>query len=560
LFLGGGNGVTDPGISNNARTLPQRIGLLLLTAAAIFLAAASPVAARVLLVAQSSGPIGWFGHHHHHHQARFQTIQSAVDAAHPGDWILVAPGDYHERGDYTTHKPSDKAGAGVLITTPDIHLRGLDRNAVVVDGTKPGARHCSSAANDQDLGPAGPNGPLGRNGVEVFKASGVTVENLTACNFLGGSGGGGNQIWFNGGDGSGTVGLGRFAGNWLSATSTFYGGTDAPAATYGLFSSNSKGPGIFDHTYASNMNDASYYIGACPDCNQVLTHGHAQGSALGYSGTNSGGHLLIEHSEWDRNNTGIVTNSQNNDDAPSPQVGLCPGSTTRSCTVFRDNWIHDNNNPNVPAAGSAALGPPGGGIVISGGRFDTISHNLITHNGSWGILLAPFPDATENPLDTPSHCQGGTLNFVTPCYYDDWGNEVANNVMAGNGFFGNPTNGDLAEISNPENPGNCWHGNRRPSGGTVTSAPGVLQVTHATCGVPNQGASLGDPLTAQVICATQAFGPCPPAPGMNYPRPTNVQMLPLPPQRSMPDPCHGVPSSRWCHGRDFFRALRHLRH
>jgi len=28
----------------------------------------------------------------------FTTIQSAVDAATPGDWILIAPGDYHEEG------------------------------------------------------------------------------------------------------------------------------------------------------------------------------------------------------------------------------------------------------------------------------------------------------------------------------------------------------------------------------------------------------------------------------------------------------------------------------
>ena len=114
--------------------------------------------------------------------AQFDSIQAAVDAARPGDWILIAPGDYHERGDYTTHQPADEAGAGVLITTPNIHLRGLDRNGVVVDGTKPGSPACSSAAADQDFGPRG----LGRNGVEVFKADGVTVENLTVCNFLNG--------------------------------------------------------------------------------------------------------------------------------------------------------------------------------------------------------------------------------------------------------------------------------------------------------------------------------------------------------------------------------------
>ena len=77
-------------------------------------------------------------------------------------------------------------------------------------------------------------------------------------------------------------------------------------------------------------------------------------------------------------------------------MGLCPGSTTRSCTIFRNNYIHDNNNPNVPRAGSASLGPPGTGIVVSGGRFDTVTHNRVTNNGSWGILLVPFPD-----LDTP---------------------------------------------------------------------------------------------------------------------------------------------------------------
>src|SRR2546421_9553338 len=29
---------------------------------------------------------------------QYSTIQSAVNAAHPGDWILIGPGDYHERG------------------------------------------------------------------------------------------------------------------------------------------------------------------------------------------------------------------------------------------------------------------------------------------------------------------------------------------------------------------------------------------------------------------------------------------------------------------------------
>ena len=133
-------------------------------------------------------------------KGQYTTISDAVAAAKTGDWILVAPGDYHERGDYGS--PETEAGAGVNITTPGIHLRGMDRNTVVIDGTKPGSPQCSSAAGDQDLGPSG----HGRNGIQVSKADGVTIDNLTVCNFLTGDGGGGNEIWWNGGDGSGTTG------------------------------------------------------------------------------------------------------------------------------------------------------------------------------------------------------------------------------------------------------------------------------------------------------------------------------------------------------------------
>ena len=54
------------------------------------------------------------------------------------------------------------------------------------------------------------------------------------------------------------------------------------------------------------MADAAFYIGACPDCNTILDHAHGQNSAQGYSGTNSGGHLIIQNSEFDHNHTGFV--------------------------------------------------------------------------------------------------------------------------------------------------------------------------------------------------------------------------------------------------------------
>jgi hypothetical protein len=508
-------------------------------AATLLVFSAGAAAAAVLRVGTFKGQAG-----------DYTSIQDAVDAASPGDWILIAPGDYHERADYTHASPNGDATAGVYITKPNLHLRGLDRNMVIIDGTKPGAPSCDSAPESQDLGPLVGGTPAGRNGIEVFEVDGVSIENLTACNFLTGSYGGGNQIWWDGGDGTGTVNLNGYHGGYLTATSTVFLGTDAPGAEYGIFASNVHGPGLIEHTYASNMRDASYYVGACPDCNTRLTDAHAENSALGYSGTNSGGHLIIEKSEWDENTCGISANSQNNDDAPSPQDGACPdngkGPTgTHSCTIFRKNYIHDNNNPNVPRSGSAALGPVGTGMVLAGGRNDTVLGNKIKNQGAWGVLIVPFPD-----LDTPppvAHCEGGRMDVLPgACWYDTFNQEVAGNKFTNVGFFGNVSNGDLADLSYPHTPGNCFHGNRDASH-TVSSAPDAIQQSHKKCSGEQAGEDpLSSDLSTQVICATELLGPCPDMPGQHYLRTTQIQLKPLPPQRTMPHPCKGVPPNPWC--------------
>ncbi len=83
---------------------------------------------------------------------QFTSIQAAVDAAKPGDWILVGPGDYKEDSGRAPKGHSD-VPAGVLITTPHVYLRGMNRNTVIVDGTKPGSPKCSSKPSDQSFGP-----------------------------------------------------------------------------------------------------------------------------------------------------------------------------------------------------------------------------------------------------------------------------------------------------------------------------------------------------------------------------------------------------------------------
>ncbi|HEX4586872.1 MAG TPA: hypothetical protein VH185_02765 [Mycobacterium sp.] len=496
---------------------------------------------------------------------QYSSIQAAVDAAQPGDWVLIGPGDYHEAGNRvpTGAVGDDTAGAAVLVTTPGIHIRGMDRNGVVLDGTNPGASPCSSTTADQDLGPLGSGAaPTGRNGLIVFKASGVSVENLTACNFLSGADTPGDEIWFDGGGSSGTQQIGSWRGAFLSATSSYFAGGNQPFAQYGIYASNTVGPGLFTQVYANNMGDAAFYIGACPNCNTILDNAHGQNSAQGYSGTNSGGDLIVQNSEFDNNHTGFSTNSQNNDDQPSPQSGHCPGNQTgptgtHSCWVFTHNSVHDNNNPNVPTnTGIVANSPVGTGVLISGGRFDTVDDNDIHDNGAWGVLLVPEVDTGSPPPS--AHCAGG-LNLLLLCYFDDWGNEIENNTLSHNGFFGNPSNVDLAEISNLEFPGNCWHGNVDTSGTLfrpthfqlgrqrVTSDPPFIQFfPHGVCGIPDAGAFIISILSLELLCDSQFLVPCPSTPITNYPRQTAVQLVALPPQPTMPNPCLGVPGNPWC--------------
>ncbi|HRA33628.1 MAG TPA: hypothetical protein PK748_01800, partial [Acidimicrobiales bacterium] len=94
-----------------------------------------------------------------------ESIQAAVDAAEPGDLVLVGKGVYEEAVD---------------VTTEDITIRGVDRNEVILDG-----------------------GFELENGIRVLDTDGVVVENMTARNYVS------NGFYWTGSD--------RYRGSYLTA-------------------------------------------------------------------------------------------------------------------------------------------------------------------------------------------------------------------------------------------------------------------------------------------------------------------------------------------------------
>jgi hypothetical protein len=175
------------------------------------------------------------------------TIQEAVNAASPGDLILVSPGVYNEAVD---------------VEVDDITIRGLDRNEVILDG-------------DFEL----------TNGIKVVGANGVVVENMTGRHYTS------NSFFWTGVDG--------YRGSYLTSYRT---------GDYGIYAFDSVN-GQFDNSYASGSRDAGFYIGQCYPCNALIDNVVSEWNGLGYSGTNAGGNLNIVNSTFRFNRAGIVPNT-----------------------------------------------------------------------------------------------------------------------------------------------------------------------------------------------------------------------------------------------------------
>lgn len=256
------------------------------------------------------------------------TIQDAVCAAHEGDLVLVDKGTYREAVD---------------VTTPNLTIRGTDRNKVILDG-----------------------GFKLENGIRVLETDGVVVENMTARNYTS------NGFFWTGSD--------YFRGSYLTA----YRNGD-----YGVYAFDAY-HGQLDHGYGGGSPDAGFYVGECFRCDVVIDTVVSENNGLGYSGTNSGGDLYIVNSTFRNNRAGIV-----------PNTGSYEQCYPQRETTIVGNLVYDNNSTTAPAIDNALLAS-GNGILVPGGVRDLIERNRITNHDRTGIGLVPFPESDANDLPPAS--------------------------------------------------------------------------------------------------------------------------------------------------------------
>jgi hypothetical protein len=461
-----------------------------------FGAAASTAAANVNIVRQGEPPAEIPAGTHY-----YKTIQGAVNASTSGAYVLIEPGTYYEQVKVTS------AQSGIWI-------RGMNRNTVILDGqNKPG------------------------NGIEIYKTNNVWVENLTVRNFDTGCENCGNEIWWNGGSGSGKVGAYGWFGAYLTAYDTGLNGG------YGIFTGNET-EGSWNNIYASGFNDSGMYLGACQECNATITGATMENNALGYSGSNSGGKLVIQQSLFRHNSSGIVPNSENPGDAPPPQDGECgrpnvenpnPTPTISStkiarCTIIRNNLITENNNLTVPANESTARAGFGTGIILPGDYADLIENNVISKHANDGVFGIEFP----NPF-TPENGFLGTIFFQLA------GNQISKNEFNRNGYHGGKFTGDVTLASGAneiflgvesQSKNNCVSANSFSDATFPKSIQGKWGCQNNTTPNPGGGLPAYEYIQASALEAASLRKP------VGQPAP--------PPQPTMPNPCEGVPKNPLC--------------
>ena len=296
-------------------------------------------------------------------------------------------------------------------------------------------------------------------------------------------------------------------------------------------------------SYASNMADASYYVGACQQqCHATLAFDVGTNSALGYSGTNAGGRLIIQRlgvQPQPRRDRAELAEQRRRPAAAERRV---PGQPTKSCIVIEHNVIKDNNNPNVPTSGSCR-----GRRHRRGDLRRRVRHRARQPDhpqrrvGRRHARLPGHRDAAAR-VALPGRHPGFPAAVRLPGARQQGLRQLLLRRRALRQRH-QQRPGDRGAAADLRDPAELLL--RQPRrGGPVTSDPKHIQPPRWTAGRAASREPASTPPWWPAHLRRRPSRPCPS--GAHYPKQTKITMAPIPGLPSMPNPCLGVPRNGFC--------------
>ncbi|MDR6975012.1 nitrous oxidase accessory protein NosD [Streptomyces sp. 3330] len=315
-----------------------------------------------------------------------ESIQKAVDAARPGDTVLLTYGTYRESVD---------------VSTPGLTLRGVGRGTVLEPeagasavGTASGTG--SDAAKTGGTGKAGKTGTAGKaatscaasgNGICVVgtkdhHVDGVTVASLTVSGFA-------------------KTGLYATQADGLTVRRV----TAVKNGVWGIATEHSV-HGVFRNNTARDNGDAGLFLantvkeelGATDTEGTVVEHNRLEGNRIGVT-VRRLRNLTLAGNHLTGNCAGVFVVGDEN----KPKAGF---------VTVRDNRIERNNKSCPKTARLDAL--QGSGIVLTGAEDSLVTHNVIKDN------------VGKSPLS------GGIVLFKSFVGTTSERNRISDNLLRGN--------------------------------------------------------------------------------------------------------------------------------
>ncbi|MFJ6389404.1 nitrous oxide reductase family maturation protein NosD [Streptomyces sp. NPDC091972] len=263
-----------------------------------------------------------------------QSIQRAVDAAEPGDTVLLTPGTYRE---------------SVKVSTPGITLSGTGRETVIEPAATKAGNPCAEAGNGICV-----------IGTKDHDVEGVTVASLTVTGFSG-------------------SGVFAMATDGLTVRNV----TAVKNGVWGIAQERSV-HGVFRKNTARDNGDAGLFLantikeeaGAADTRGTVVAHNRLEGNRIGIT-VRRLRNLTVADNHLTGNCAGVFVVGDEN----KPRAGAL---------TVRGNTVVKNNKSCPKTARLDAL--QGSGIVLTGAEDTLVTHNRVIGNTgnsplSGGIVL-----------------------------------------------------------------------------------------------------------------------------------------------------------------------------